>query len=169
MGQWFIDVSLIIHKNSYYILYSSGRRTARPEARARALKGRSLHSPSDFIQHNYEASWFIKMGLRINMTKKKKEAVFPGVERSRWKHTGLQKIHLLKPKTEQQAGGSLNGHVLMACRGWGSSSHCSPEWKGRTGSLKGSFPVLWIRSVICERLAVEGEEQSDSRCTDNHQ
>lgn len=41
-----------------------------------------LHSPSDFIQHSYEASCFIKMGLRINMRKKKK-AVFPGVERSR--------------------------------------------------------------------------------------
>lgn len=169
-SQRFIDVSLIIHKNSHYALYSSGRRTARPEARARALKGRLLHSPSDFTQHSYEASWFIRMGLRIN-TREKKQTVFPGVERSRWKHTGLEKIRLPKPKTEQQAGGSLSGHLLMACRGWGgsSSSQSSPEWKGRTGSLQWSFPLLRIRSVTCERPAAEGDEQADGRCTDNHQ
>lgn len=73
MGQYFIDISLIIHKNSHYILYSSGKSTARPEARARALGGRPLHSPPDFTQHSYEASWFIKMDLRINTRKKKRQ------------------------------------------------------------------------------------------------
>lgn len=32
-----------------------------------------LHSPSDLIQHSYEASWFIKTGLRKNMRKKKRQ------------------------------------------------------------------------------------------------
>lgn len=51
---------------------------------------------------------------------------------------------------------------LIACRGWGwgSSSQSSPERNGETGNPKGSFPMLWIRSVIRDRLAVHGEEQT---------
>lgn len=118
---------LIIHKNSHCVLHSPGRRTARPEARAGALK--ADHSPAPLTSFNkFEASWFIKMSLRINMRRKKRQ-LKKKEKRQVWgeedENRGPEKIHLLKPKGEQQAGGSLGGHVLTACRG--SSSQTSHE------------------------------------------
>jgi len=95
-----------------------------------------LWSPSDFIQHSYKASWFVKMGLRINRRRKKRQ--YFQVCREADENT-LEKIRLQKPKIEQQAGGSLNAHVLMACR---SKSAANPALNAREGqeTSRGVFP-----------------------------
>lgn len=49
----------------FYILQAEEQQGLRQELEP-SNTDQMLHSPSDFIQYSYEASWFIKMGLRIN-------------------------------------------------------------------------------------------------------